>query len=287
MRPFKPTLFALTAASITCGLLVTTAQPPPLPGAPDDHFLCYRVEDVTVPPFAPILGISLTDEFGSGRFDVKKPKALCIPADKRGEGIVDDVTHLKSYQLKSSTKTGPQSSIRVVNQFGETLVDTGKTDRLLIPTSKSLTASPQEPPPSQVDHYKCYRTSIPKGQPRFRPIPQVLVTDQFDSKYFDLKKPKHLCTPVSKNGEPIKKPSGHLLCYPATLSKRDPKQSKHTSVRGIHVNNQFGPERLDTVKVEELCVPSVLSPTTTTTSTTATPSTAPPTTTPPTTRRRG
>jgi hypothetical protein len=27
-------------------------------------------------------------------------------------------------------------------------------------------------------------------------------------------------------------------------------------VLGIHVNNQFGPEQLDTVREEELCVPS-------------------------------
>ena len=34
-----------------------------------------------------------------------------------------------------------------------------------------------------------------------------------------------------------------------------PKQARHAR-RDIHVNNQFGPERLDTIKEEELCVPS-------------------------------
>ncbi len=33
-------------------------------------------------------------------------------------------------------------------------------------------------------------------------------------------------------------------------------QPKHEKGVGIHTNNQFGPEQLDTIKEEELCVPS-------------------------------
>jgi len=43
------------------------------------------------------------------------------------------------------------------------------------------------------------------------------------------------------------------MCYQAKPASGQP---KHIRVTGIHVNNQFGPEQLDTVKEEELCVPS-------------------------------
>lgn len=43
------------------------------------------------------------------------------------------------------------------------------------------------------------------------------------------------------------------MCYQAKPATGQP---KHVKLLGIHVNNQFGPEQLDTVKEEEFCVPS-------------------------------
>lgn len=45
----------------------------------------------------------------------------------------------------------------------------------------------------------------------------------------------------------------HLMCYQAVKKAGQP---KHKPVVGIFVNNQFGPEQLDTTTEEELCVPS-------------------------------
>jgi hypothetical protein len=58
---------------------------------------------------------------------------------------------------------------------------------------------------------------------------------------------------VEKNGEEKKNPDTHLMCYQAKPAVGQP---KHVKVLGIHVNNQFGPEQLDTIKEEEFCVPS-------------------------------
>ena len=58
---------------------------------------------------------------------------------------------------------------------------------------------------------------------------------------------------MDKNGEGIKNDDTHLMCYQAKPATGQP---KHVKVLGIHVNNQFGPEQLDTVKEEGLCVPS-------------------------------
>jgi hypothetical protein len=116
---------------------------------------------------------------------------------------------------------------------------------------------------------------------------QAQVADQFTdpAKLFDLKKPSRLCTPVDKNLEGIKDPVTHLMCYQVKPVKKvcasgAPQnkngackkeedcggtkdetgfcieQPKHKGRIGIHVNNQFGAEILETKKEDELCVPS-------------------------------
>ncbi len=122
---------------------------------------------------------------------------------------------------------------------------------------------------------------------------QVTVGDRFTdpAKLFEVKKPTRLCTPVEKEGvggelTEIQDPDTHLMCYRVVVVKgvcaegspqnaggackkeedcggtKDETtfclvQPKHERVAGIHTNNQFGPERLDTIKEEELCLPSV------------------------------
>jgi choice-of-anchor C domain-containing protein len=234
------------------------------PVGPPDHFLCYKAKPTKdSEKFVPRV-VSLADQFDAAArdFDVKKPLSLCTPADKNGEGITDPNTHLKGYQIKL-TKTDPpqppdvKHAVRVTNQFGELLLDTLRPDRLLVPTAKSLTGPVDPPGPNNVDHYKCYKVRGSKGAPKFKAILGVSVSDQFidqPPKLFDLKKPTRLCNPADKNGEGIKNPDTHLLCYQAKPARGQP---RHQPVSPIFVNNQFGPEILQTVKEEDLCVPSM------------------------------
>src|SRR5213078_3751656 len=67
----------LVLASVAVGLagffaMVVKAVNPP--GAPADHFLCYRVKDAGDPKFTKLIGISLLDEFQSNLVDVIKPE---------------------------------------------------------------------------------------------------------------------------------------------------------------------------------------------------------------------
>lgn len=203
------------------GPAAAVAQPAG-PLAPLDHFQCYAikdsqgsvcragtagpgapciteqdcggVEDVTdfcVPqPFTKGLQVALSDPFETGLYDVKKPVALCNPARKNAEDIVDADTHLESYQIKLATRrcdetasaragqgckvetdcggtpavTGfcrlqaghvPRTGIAVENQFhpsqGPLVVDTIKPDRLLVPTAKDLAAPIAPPDPEAHD----------------------------------------------------------------------------------------------------------------------------------------
>ena len=77
----------------------------------------------------------------------------------------------------------------------------------------------------------------------------------------------------------IRNPADHLVCYQAKLARKfiaqsgcgpadptdkgtniEPKQPKHTKRTGIFVNNQFGPEQLDTQKEVAFCIPSNKNP---------------------------
>jgi hypothetical protein len=58
---------------------------------------------------------------------------------------------------------------------------------------------------------------------------------------------------VDQEGQGIKNPDGYLLCYPAKAVRFSP---AHTRRVGVYVATELGDERLDSLKEEELCVPS-------------------------------
>jgi hypothetical protein len=259
------TLLGATLAAV--GLLASlppvghAACTPPLDACLDD-FNCYTAwVTQDTPAFTPIAGLSLVDQFESATVTVRTTNGLCPPANKNAEGVVDDVTHLMVYQIKSQTpKHIRRGTVRVTNQLEEIRVDTVKPELLLVPTAKTLT-QPGPPPPNAgdhaVDHYKCYRVRVTPGTPVPAQDRKVTVTDQFTAlKYLTLRKPRHLCLPVDKNGEGIKNPAAHLLCYAAKPARGEP---KHIRREGVFVNNQFGALRMNTVNEREFCIPSIKS----------------------------
>jgi hypothetical protein len=225
-----------------------------------DDFDCFRAKgSAGTPHFVPILGVHLVDQFEDGNFDLVKPRRFCLPANKNQEGVVDPVTHLEAYVIRAvpgSPRHVSQRNILVTNQLGFLRVDTIRPDLLLVPTAKDLTTSPPAPNPTShnVDHYKCYKARVTPGTPRFPERVTVTATDQFNTTLttLRLKKVRHLCTPVDKNGEGLKNPTVHLACYLA----RGFKTPRH---RGVFLNNQFGPKTLDTSSITEICIPSLKS----------------------------
>ena len=258
-----------------------------------DRFLCYSVRTTPrTPPFEPVSGLKLTDEFEEKAFDVKRPIHLCNPANKNDEGITDAITHIEAYRIEEvgrsciaespvnplgactreeecggftrvtnlcrrTPKHAKQIRIEVHNQFGTLFVDTIEPAHLLVPTAKSLD-HPVEPPDHashHVDHYKCYDAKVTPGTPAFPGGLRVTIDDQLadEPRAFDVTKPSRLCPPVDKDNEGIKDAATFLMCYQVKLAKGEPRQPRIT---GIHVHNQLGPEQLDAIRPEELCVPS-------------------------------
>jgi hypothetical protein len=232
----------------------------PQPGSCGDHYLCYKTRPTAA--FQKIFNVTLADQFESITVDVTKFRNLCTPADKNGEGVHDNVTHLDSYSYKAVPGT-PRftrlTHVQVDNQLtgSPLIVDVYKRDILLVPSNKSLSGPTTAPDNNTigVDHYKCYKAKVSPGTPRFT-VQTVSVADQFQSpaKQFVLKKIKHLCTPVGVNGQALKSPSIHLACY---LAKTASGQPRHTPRTGVNTANELDSLVFGTIKETELCIPSI------------------------------
>jgi hypothetical protein len=224
-----------------------------------DHYVCYKAKVTSgTEKFDSVPGVSLVDEFDAVTAEVKKPKAICPPADNNGEGVLDEDMHALSYQVKATPAHLPQQDIEITNQFGTLHVDTVKLDRLLVPTTKGLGSPPVPPVDGVADHYTCYKAKVTPGTPKFpKGFFYGYMADQFQTRMYEVGKPRRLCVPVDKNGEGMVNEAAYLMCYKVKPALGE----AHTRVLGqIHTENQFGALRLDTVKEEELCVPAEKNP---------------------------
>jgi hypothetical protein len=222
-----------------------------------DHFSCYKTVPTPGTPRLQPLSVTLEDQFETGPATVRRSRGLCAPANKNDEGVRDADTHLATYDIRVPSHV-QQTNVVVVDQFGTLTYDTVRPDQLLVPSAKAL-GGPAGAPTGTLDHYKCYRVRRAKNSPKFPKGMQVMATDQFQTRLYDLRKPERLCNPVSKDGSPIDKPDEHLMCYKITLAANQP---LHVRVRGqIHLNNQSGTDQqVDTVREAKLCVPARKNP---------------------------
>jgi hypothetical protein len=227
-----------------------------------NHFQCYELRKQNEPTHV----VTVQDQFHSATgVTLSKPNRLCAPTNKRGEDPTapSDPGHLKAYQDKH---TGPKvANQTIVNQFGTVQLDVSKPSFLLVPASKSLTATPPAPlTPPTPDHFQCYKVKRSKGAAKFTRVAGVTGQDQFGPYSVDLLRPRWLCAPANKSGEDPTAPAHpeHLLCYKT-------RNNTAFAQRTATLNDQFGIENVNIIRRIELCVPSLKNPGgTTTTSTT-------------------
>ncbi|MFT4571894.1 MAG: glucose/arabinose dehydrogenase [Candidatus Binatia bacterium] len=184
-----------------------------------DHYMFYRTrKDPAAERFAKFGPVILNDaQFtvpGATNFDILVPKALGLPADKNAEGVLDANTHLRAYKLTrsaGSAKFPKISDIAVANQCGSVHLKITKPREVLIPAARG-DAGPVATPDDalhEVDHYLCYGAKVQRkltdgtALPRLARNTQVDVVDDFETKRFDLIKPRTLCMPVTKSGSPV------------------------------------------------------------------------------------
>ena len=135
----------------------------------------------------------------------------------------------------------PTSDQRITNRL---LADIGWTI-LSEPCPPVVIVGPVEPSHVKGEHYLCYRID---DFGDFKPV-EVKLKDQFDGYVTAVLKPVSLCNPVDKNGEGIRDPKLHLVCYEIKPVK--------SPRRTVLAYNQFGKEqKLTSPGPETLCVPS-------------------------------
>jgi hypothetical protein len=244
------------------GVAIGFAGADQIPGS--DHFTCYSASptkgSTKFPGISNPPGVSLVDQFGSSTAAVAKPTRFCAPTDKNEEDPTapSHPEHLRGYRVKPSVKPLLPGNVLVSNQFGSYRVTLKSVTSLLVPTAKSLVPpAPAAPVSPATDHFQCYKIAVAKNSPKFFPVANVALQDQFGPLTVTVKKPTLLCAPVDKNGETpgAETHSGHLVCY--SIKVTGPKFAR---VNGALITNQFGSETLDVKKPTELCVPSAKTP---------------------------
>src|SRR4029077_5866533 len=63
------------------------------------HFACYKAALAKGPPKFTVTSKTLTDQLGSGLFDVKAIASICNPADKNDEGITFPDVHEEGFKI--------------------------------------------------------------------------------------------------------------------------------------------------------------------------------------------
>ena len=218
-----------------------------------DHFKCYQTKQVGAKFDS--RQVVLTDQFNTERVKVVRPGAFCNPADKDGSGIGDPTAHLACYKIRDvkgdEFPKFKQQAVEVTNQFGTQTLLLKRIRSLCVPSSKSPSGEVPGPPPTSLDHFKCYKTK--QVGARFDPR-QVVLADQFNTERVNVVRPEAFCAPVDKDGSGINDPSAHLACYKIRDVRGDefPKFER----RRIEATDQFWTHTLLLKKTRTLCVPS-------------------------------
>jgi hypothetical protein len=212
----------------------------------ETHLKEYLVKPIRgTPKFQKIPDVEVRNQCTTGTFlEVIKPVSLLVPTSKNVAGATieppnsadHNVDHMLCYKVKGKVRRGTQVVIQ--DQFQSGRYDLGAVTKLCNPAAKLVL--PNQPP-------------VISGGPN-----------------------KGDVKPIEQS--PVRNRENHLVCYKAKLAKKViPQQGcgcatdtsgdclpatskitqlKHQKLTGIFVNNQFGPERLDTVKEREFCIPS-------------------------------
>ena len=214
-------------------------------GDPNTHLEEYQIKLLSA-TFARIREVQVinqcTDPIDGTWIKVKRPVSLLVPSGCKSDGAVGApdpeghlVDHFLCYRAKALRKLPPGIQVDVADGFQTRRYELDKITKLCIPVEMA-----EVPGDSPV---------ILSGPDRgaAKPIPAAIVRN----------------------------PNAHLVCYRAILAKNEipqlgcepadpnnegtpiiPAQPGHIRLRGVHTNNEFGPQQLDTIGERELCIPS-------------------------------
>jgi hypothetical protein len=245
-------LVVLAAGLVSTAMVSAAASPTPV-----DHFLCYTA--AAPAGFRVPSNVRLLNQFTSNGI-VPKFGAVdmhCNPVQKSVPTHVSKITNPNAHLLcwRITAPAQPTHVVRVTNQFGQAVLQTGQPTQVCLPSWKSLTGPPRKPTPAPpgLSHFTCYPVSYVPGAGTFKVPPAVQLKDQFSQAQVTVKvgNPVKLCLPSLKivNGQtfPPTNTVTHLLCFTV-----GPTPTKNP----VYDQNQFGTGKIQIQRTQLLCLPS-------------------------------
>jgi cysteine-rich repeat protein len=168
---------------------------------------------------------------------------------------VGDTTMTASALVQSPTPTpqgsaAPSATATVTRTATPTPMPTAtptNTPTVLV----TATTGPTPAPPSNIDHFKCYRAKTTGASAFVRQ--EVTLDDPFESKITEVGKTQSFCNGVDANGQGIDDPAAHLQCYRTS----DAAGQGRFNARTVVVDDEFGTRSLVAKHSGLLCVPSL------------------------------
>lgn len=219
--------------------------------------LCYDASvSKGAEEFAQVRSIALDD--GEPRlYDVKRIRSLCVPASVEGTPDAPDPVGRISYDVRRSpgqSKTQNRKGVAVQDALGDLVVDVLGVDALL--TTATIERGEAPAAPSGNDLHLCHRAKATSSSADFSEGVRVHVTDEFEDRIYDVKKPVRLCLAATVGGIPPAAPDAHVMCYKVVRANGEPKHEK--VIDELATADRFGGLQVDTRVEEELCLPAVL-----------------------------
>ncbi|HJQ82472.1 MAG TPA: sialidase family protein [Candidatus Binatia bacterium] len=121
------------------GLLSPPDPPDPsLPGY--EHFTCYKVSTVGA-PFPKNIIVEVENQFGAGKYVLRKPRRMCAPAAKKRpslpvEPVRNPARHLVCYGVRRVIPIAPPPEVHVTNQFGTERLQLQREREFCVPSAK-------------------------------------------------------------------------------------------------------------------------------------------------------
>lgn len=176
--------------------------------------------------------------------------------DEHGDDDNDDIKHKHNEKkLKYDHKKHDKITVKLSDQFtGEVNYELKKAKKLFNPVDKN-----NEGIESEESHLVGYDLKKIKGEPKFKGMKNIQVTNQFGDLTVDIKKVKGLLVPSAKDHFEIPDELDSIVinsfkCYDAKISKIDNKKPKFDDII-VSLADQFGSSNMKVVKPKALCSP--------------------------------
>jgi hypothetical protein len=177
---------------------------------PTAHLSCYRIREA---PLAQRVDVVMTNQFGEQHLSLRRPRNLCVPAEKDLVESELNIPHFKCYRA-TKTRGAPYytqvSGVSLDDQFEERFTTLIRPVLVCTPVDKNGEdpGAPQAP-----GHLTCFKVKDDPGQPRFVPqtvdySDQFVAQDLMTSQRTDCGRSRLLCVPSTKR---IASPSGAFV----------------------------------------------------------------------------